>query len=95
MNASRELTITERLREYAGFPIISRGHRGRLIRAAMLDAAREIDRLAALARPDPVICPACQGERRGSDGRLCARCGGSAQFDRSQLRPGETAPFEG
>lgn len=92
---AQELTITERLREYATFPLIGRGNRGRLIRAAMLDAAREIDRLAALVRPDPVICPECKGERRGADGRLCKRCGGSAQFDRSKLQPGEIAPFEG
>jgi hypothetical protein len=51
--------------------------------------------LEALTRPDPVICPACKGERRGPDGRLCERCGGSAQFDRSKLRPGEAGAFEG
>lgn len=44
---------------------------------------------------DQVICPDCRGERRGADGGLCKRCGGSAQFDRSELRPGEVAPWEG
>lgn len=43
----------------------------------------------------PVICPECRGERRGSDGRLCGRCSGNAQIDRSKLRAGECAPFEG
>ena len=44
------LTILERLKEYAGFPIISRGTRGRLIGVAMRDARLEIEGLRAALR---------------------------------------------
>lgn len=43
---------------------------------------------------DDVICPDCRGERRAPDGGLCKRCGGTAQIRRSELEPGEEAPFE-
>ena len=42
---------------------------------------------------EPVICPDCKGERR-IRGALCSRCKGTAQIARSELRPGERAPYE-
>ena len=44
------MDVTERLKEYVTLPLIGRGHRGRLIQAAMRDGRAEIERLrAALA----------------------------------------------
>lgn len=41
-----------------------------------------------------IICPDCRGERRGANGLLCSRCGGTAQIRRQPLRADESAPFE-
>lgn len=44
------MDVTERLREYVGFPLIGRGQRGRLIQASMRDAEKEITELRTALR---------------------------------------------
>lgn len=82
LSACEALAILEH-RPYRNMPLAASNRQ----LAATVDAWRRFSGVA--------ICPDCRGERRGPDGLLCRRCGGCAQIDRSTLKPGEVAPFEG